>query len=256
MLQKLSDNIWDLKEGVVTAIFPRRCPVCDDIVESIKIRNGKLIIGQLIHDNCKKKIRYVRGATCMKCGKPLGQADSSKEFCYDCNRVRHVYDRGFAVFDYRSISGSVYKFKYMGRQEYARFYGRAVYERYGKAIRGLGIDAIIPVPMYKGKQLTRGYNQADVLAKMIGRELGIPVYTDAVVRNKNTLPMKELDARGRRNNLKKAFNITRNDVKFKCILIIDDIYTTGSTIDEIAHEFRIAGVDRIYFLTLAIGQTT
>jgi predicted amidophosphoribosyltransferase len=48
----------------------------------------------------------------------------------------------------------------------------------------------------------------------------------------------------------------KNDVKFKCVLIIDDIYTTGSTIDEIAHEFRMAGVDRIYFLTLAIGQTT
>ena len=68
--------------------------------------------------------------------------------------------------------------------------------------------------------------------------------------------MKQLDVRGRRNNLKKAFNITRNDVKFKCILIIDDIYTTGSTIDEIAHEFRVAGVKKIYFLSLAIGQTT
>ena len=68
--------------------------------------------------------------------------------------------------------------------------------------------------------------------------------------------MKELDARGRRNNLKKAFNITRNDVKFKCILIIDDIYTTGSTIDEIAHEFLMAGVEKVYFLTLSIGQTT
>ncbi|MCR4756233.1 MAG: ComF family protein, partial [Butyrivibrio sp.] len=65
-----------------------------------------------------------------------------------------------------------------------------------------------------------------------------------------------LDALGRRNNLKKAFIIAKNDVKFKCVLIIDDIYTTGSTIDEIAHEFQMAGVDQVYFLTLAIGQTT
>ena len=68
--------------------------------------------------------------------------------------------------------------------------------------------------------------------------------------------MKELDKRGRRNNLKRAFNITRNDVKFKSILIVDDIYTTGSTIDAIAQEFQRTGVERIYFLTLAIGQTT
>jgi len=82
------------------------------------------------------------------------------------------------------------------------------------------------------------------------------MYDDVIVRTRATRPMKELDLRGRRNNLKKAFNIIRNDVKFKCILIIDDIYTTGSTIDEIAHEFQMAGVKEIYFLTLAIGQTT
>jgi predicted amidophosphoribosyltransferase len=75
-------------------------------------------------------------------------------------------------------------------------------------------------------------------------------------RVKDTVPMKELDALRRRNNLKKAFIIPQNEVKYKCVLIIDDIYTTGSTIDEIAHEFRVAGVQRIYFLTLAIGQTT
>jgi predicted amidophosphoribosyltransferase len=75
-------------------------------------------------------------------------------------------------------------------------------------------------------------------------------------RIKNTVPMKELDAVRRRNNLKKAFIMPKNAVKYKCVLIIDDIYTTGSTIDEIAHEFRMAGVDRVYALTLAIGQTT
>ena len=79
---------------------------------------------------------------------------------------------------------------------------------------------------------------------------------DLIQRSRNTLPMKNLDVRGRRNNLKKAFNIQRNDVKFKCILIIDDIYTTGSTIDEIARLLRLAGAEKVYFLTLAIGQTT
>ena len=97
---------------------------------------------------------------------------------------------------------------------------------------------------------------AEVFAKKLSKELEIPMYPDVIVRNRSTLPMKQLDVRGRRNNLKKAFNIARNDVKFKCILIIDDIYTTGSTIDEIAHEFRMAGVQKIYCLTLAIGQTT
>ena len=110
--------------------------------------------------------------------------------------------------------------------------------------------------MYEDKEIKRGYNQADVLAKALSHELGIPCYSDVIKRVRDTQPMKELDVRGRRNNLKKAFNIAQNDVKFKCTLIIDDIYTTGSTIDEIAHEFRIAGVRKVYCLTLAIGQTT
>ena len=256
MFKSFSDSFLDLGDGVLGSIYPRHCPICDKLLPVVEIKNGKLRSGRLIHEACAQKIRYVRGATCMKCGKLLASSESEQEYCGDCRRIRHVFDRGFSVFDYRSISGSIYKFKYMGRQEYASFYGKAVQRHLGKELLSLGIDAIIPVPMYRAKEIKRGYNQADVFANMVGRECGIPVYKNVIKRNKNTLPMKKLDARGRRNNLKKAFNIAQNDVKFKCILIIDDIYTTGSTIDEIAHEFRIAGVSRIYFLTLAIGQTT
>jgi ComF family protein len=129
-------------------------------------------------------------------------------------------------------------------------------KRLSKQIKKLGIEAIIPVPMYDKKKKHRGYNQAEVYAKKLARELRIEYRDDIIVRARPTLPMKKLDARGRRINLKKAFNIVRNDVKFNCILIIDDIYTTGSTIDEIAHEFQMAGVENVYSLTLAIGQTT
>ena len=256
MLQNISDSFAGIRDGVLDVIYPRHCPICDGLLPVLEINDGRIRTGRMLHKSCARKIRYVTGASCMKCGKPLPSSEKEREYCTDCRRVRHVFDRGYSVFDYRSISGSIYKFKYMGRQEYARFYGAAVKRHLGKELQKLGIDAIIPVPMYKAKEIKRGYNQADIFAEMVGRELEIPVYKNVIKRNKNTLPMKKLDVRGRRNNLKKAFNIARNDVKFKCILIIDDIYTTGSTIDEIAHEFRTAGVSRIYFLTLAIGQTT
>ncbi|WP_185752380.1 ComF family protein [Butyrivibrio sp. AE2032] len=126
----------------------------------------------------------------------------------------------------------------------------------GKRLKRLGIEVIVPVPMYKDKERKRGYNQAEVYAKAVSKALDIPMDNGLIKRVRNTAPMKELDAVRRRNNLKKAFIMPQNDVKFKCVLIIDDIYTTGSTIDEIAHEFQMAGVEKIYFLTLAIGQTT
>lgn len=170
--------------------------------------------------------------------------------------TKHVFTRGFSVFEYRSIAPSVYRFKYRGRQEYAQFYAKETAKRLGKQLKALGIEAVIPVPMYEAKKNKRGYNQAEVFAREISKNLGIKEYEKIIKRISNTRPMKELSARDRRNNLKKAFIIGQNDVKFKCILIIDDIYTTGSTIDEIAHEFRMKGVRDIYFLTLSIGQTT
>ena len=123
-------------------------------------------------------------------------------------------------------------------------------------LRNLHPDALVPVPMYAAKQRKRGYNQAEVLARAIGRRLEIPVEARVISRIRNTVPMKQLSEAERRNNLKRAFNIARNDVKLLTIIVVDDIYTTGSTIDEISREFRRAGVKRIYFLSLAIGQTS
>ena len=76
---------------------------------------------------------------------------------------------------------------------------------------------------------------------------------DLAVRVKHTRPQKELDAAGRQNNLKKAFKITGNDVKLKTILLIDDIYTTGSTMDALSQELLAAGAAKVYFITIACG---
>ena len=242
-------------ERVLDFFYPKRCPVCDGVLPAFELKEGRIKRGPLIHRQCHKKIKYIRGATCLKCGKMLSH-DTEAEYCEDCSRIKHVFTRGYAVFAYRSISGSIYRFKYLGRQEYATFYAKATKRLLGDKLKRLGIDAVVPVPMYRSKEIKRGYNQAAVYARALCSEMELPYYPDVIERVKNTVPMKELDLRRRRNNLKKAFNIAQNDVEFRCVLIIDDIYTTGSTIDEIAHEFLMAGVERVYFLTLSIGQTT
>lgn len=255
-MQTVTKEIKDVFFVVKEIVYPRRCPVCDGILNTFELKDRRIKRGRLIHDDCIKKIKYVKAPTCIKCGKGLKGEDADKEFCDDCAKMKHSYDRGFSLFQYRSVSGSIYRFKYMGRQEYADFYARATKKVLGKKLSALGIDLIVPVPMYRRKAAERGYNQAEVYARKVSEMLDIPMCADLVQRSRNTLPMKNLDVRGRRNNLKKAFNIQRNDVKFKCILIIDDIYTTGSTIDEIARLLRLAGAKKVYFLTLAIGQTT
>ena len=147
-------------ETAAGIIYPRRCPVCDDIV---------VPRGQLICEECSTQVSFVSGAACMKCGKPL--RDSGQEYCSDCMRVAHVYDRGYALFQYRSISGSVYRFKYAGRREYADYYAAEIVRKFGSVLRNLHPDALVPVPMYAAKQRKRGYNQAEVLAYKVDEAL-------------------------------------------------------------------------------------
>ena len=83
---------------------------------------------------------------------------------------------------------------------------------------------------------------------------GIPNYPNLVKRVKKTVPQKELDIQERQNNLKKAFNISADVVKLNKTILVDDIYTTGSTLDAVALELKRHGVQAVYFIALCIGE--
>ena len=229
-------------EKVKNLLFPPRCAICDDVI----------LPNQLLCKECAGKIHPIGGETCRKCGKSL--RDSFGLYCYDCSRKIHYYDRGFAVFEYGDIKLSLYRFKYAGRAEYARFYAHTANRLLGDVLGEIKPDALIPVPIHKSRQRDRGYNQAEVFAKELSVLTNIPVISNYIIRHKATIPLKKLDEEGRRNNLKKAFIIGPNGVKLDTIVIIDDIYTTGATIDEISRLCREVGVRKIYFLTVAVGK--
>ena len=224
-------------------LYPRRCPVCDRAVKPF---------GSLVCETCKSEPVYIKEPCCMKCGKELENEES--EYCSDCMRCRHLFDRGRAVFAYKSMSDSIYRFKYKGRREYASYYAECMAVKLGEWIMRCRPDALVPVPIHASKRHVRGYNQAEVLAKELGNILHIPVETGLIKRVRKTSPMKDLSVSERQNNLKRAFKICRNDVKLSTIIIIDDIYTTGSTVDAMSYELRRVGFEHIYFVALAIGK--
>ena len=250
-VRRVSNKIFGIKPenltktGIVTTVLqlllPRRCPACDGIVQPI---------GEKLCTQCLGKLKLLTPPWCMKCGKKI---TGQKEYCLDCVRKEHEYIRGRALYEYESAALSIYRFKYGGRQEYASFYGEQVAEYLGDFVRSIRPDALIPIPLHKKRKRTRGYNQAELLAQAIGDGLGVPVYNDFLVRVKNTVPLKYENPEERQNNLKKAFNIRQNDVKLEKVILIDDIYTTGSTIDEAARTLKTAGVKEIYFIALACG---
>lgn len=224
-------------------LFPARCPVCDRPVRPF---------GAKICAGCTTKVRYNPPPYCMKCGKHLD--DETEEYCLDCKKKKHHFDRGFSLFEYKSVSDSLYRFKYAGRREYASYYGDCLALAYGNMLKELGVQAIIPVPIHTSRRRRRGYNQAQEIAVHLGKQIGIPVESRLIKRCKKTLPLKDLTPLERQNNLKKGFKICRNDVKLNTIVILDDIYTTGSTVDELSTILRENGVVRIYVLTLSIGK--
>lgn len=112
----------------------------------------------------------------------------------------------------------------------------------------------MPVPVHASRRRSRGYNQAELVASEMSRLTGITMYDKLVKRVRKTVPQKELSIQERQNNLKKAFNITSNDVKLKKTILVDDIYTTGSTLDAVAMELKRHGVKSVYFIALCIGD--
>ncbi len=124
----------------------------------------------------------------------------------------------------------------------------------GDTVKQWKIEEIIPVPLHRSRQRIRGYNQAQILAEELGKRLDLPVNKDAVKRIQKTRPQKELGIRDRIRNLKGAFGVTKSWIPKKCVLVIDDIYTTGNTIHRVAKVLKNAGAQKVYFLTISIGQ--
>ncbi len=232
-----------LKEKILDLLFPRRCAVCDGIA-------GRL--GSAVCPVCRDKIIYIKEPCCMKCGKQLKKEE--KEYCGDCEKKKHFYIQGTALYDYGSMADSVFRFKYAGRMEYALFYGKELYEKRAAWLQMLQPDVLVPVPVHPARKRKRGYNQAELIARELSKWSGIPVNTKLIRRVKRTSPLKEQSYQERQNNLKRAFKMNQNDVKLNTIVIIDDIYTTGSTIDEMARVLRASGINKVYFMALTIGR--
>ena len=137
---------------------------------------------------------------------------------------------------------------------YAEIFGKELVDEFEFQIRRWGIQAIIPIPLHRSKMRKRGYNQAELLAKQLSECMGIPMEKDVLYRIKKTRPLKEMNGEQRHRNLKGAFAVSKSWNPRQNILLIDDIYTTGSTIERAAGILKKAGVKNVYFLTLSIGQ--
>jgi ComF family protein len=238
-----------LLELLLDIIFPRRCPICSEIAKPR---------GELICKECRSKLYPIVEPKCFKCGKPIEEEE--KELCFDCERKRHHYNKGFGLWIYKGdIKKSLADFKNHNKREYAKFYVEELFTKYGDELRNINPDALVPVPVHRYKKTKRGYNQADVLARELGNKLDIPVLSDLLLRDKYTLPQKNLNDKERLKNLNKAFSLSlevksKFSKELKKILVVDDIYTTGSTIEACTNVLLQNGIKEVYFICVCMGK--
>jgi ComF family protein len=232
----------DTGREVLQILYPAHCPICHGIAP----------YHEAICPECRKKLPYIRGKRCRLCGKPV---EDSEIYCDDCQKIRHFYQEGMGIFLYDDVMRETMSYlKYKHRKEYGRILGELVYEAAREKIRIWNPQAIIPVPMHKSKMETRGYNQAEEIARPIAERFGVPLCTDLLFRREKTAAMKDLSAVERRDNMRHAFAVSDKNAVPKRILLVDDIYTTGATIDACAEALRAAGAGQITFLTVCIGM--
>lgn len=230
------------KETILNILFPRRCPVCGEITKPA---------GSLICPSCFQKLSFVKAPICKKCGKEI--ISEIQEYCDDCMTHRHTFEHGVALINYdETARKSMVQIKYKNKREYLDFYGRAMALRYEKTIERMQVDAIVPIPVHRSRRRRRGFNQAEVLAEIMAGHLKIPVKPEMLVRSKRTLPQKELSAAERLKNLSGAFLSGEIPEGVKSVLLVDDIYTTGSTIEACSRVLRNAGIGRIYFAVICM----
>lgn len=231
-------DIWD---PLLSLLYPPRCFVCRTLGHA----SG-------FCDACADAVTPVPEPRCDRCGHPFGGGAS----CYNCRLRQPAFVRGRAWGGYEGVlRDAIHRFKYHDRPALAGPLGgrlAAFARTQSSALNGLHFDALVPVPMHPARRRLRGYNQSERLAGAVGHELGLPVQPRWLRRVRATHPQVGLAGDARMANLHGAF-IASDAVRGQTILLIDDVTTTGATLNECAAALKATDAKAVYTLTLAAG---
>ena len=203
---------------------------------------------------CWREIEFLGGPVCQKCGAPFEVDPGGETICGACHMKPHDFDIARSVMRYSEASKPlVLRFKHSDRLDHAPAFGRWL-ERSGRPLLS-ETDLIVPVPLHRWRLWLRRYNQAAVLAEKLSRVSGRP-WDSLVLERKRPTPSQGAmpSAKARRRNVLGAFRVPAKagaKVKGKTVLLVDDVFTTGATLDACARALKRAGAARIHALTLA-----
>jgi len=178
-----------------------------------------------------ERLNFIQTPFCEGCGSEL---DGVLNVCSKCiNSDARIWTRAVSIFHMKGLSGElVHRFKYNGCIELGRPLGEIAAKTF--LTHNIKVDAIVPIPLHWRRLFCRGYNQSEIIAKQLSKELKIPV-EKILMRNRHTKQQAKLEKNERKKNLIDAFSIIKGaNYEKRSILLVDDVMTTGATLTEAA----------------------
>ena len=225
-------------EKLLNLIFPPKCGFCGEITG-----NNHFICEKCHHLSTQKYINR-----CEFCGKI-----SYSGICSECKNKRIYYDKLIFCSEYtEEFRQKIHLYKFSDKKYYYHFFTELIYER----VKNEDFDLILPVPISRERYKERGYNQSGIISKKLAKMLEKPYSFDILIKIKNNERQSMQNFKDRLKSTKDVFKIADNiNVDKKKILLIDDIFATGSTVNECCRILRNAGVENIKVAVICISHT-
>jgi len=236
----------DLFARILDFILPASCSYCRSPLKDSGIPHFCY--------SCWSDFSPLQGPVCPSCGMPFGSpealTDSPEHECLNCRREPPHYDQALAAGLFEGpLREAIHVYKYRPLRSLGTHLSRWMAERVRLTVP---LDMAMPVPLHKKRLRQRGFNQALLLAHGVSGRFMVPLNYDNLVRSRFTRPQVELSGRERAENVRGAFDLVRPEqISEKRILLIDDVFTTGATMNECAKVLKEAGARSVTVLTLA-----
>lgn len=222
----------------IDLFFPRICFGCD-----IRLHAEE----KILCSNCESTLNFLIDV-CEICGSP-----ENPSACPVCNSNEFVFDKARSVFPFSAtVQNLIHELKYNEMKRITKYLGEHVSKYLHNFQPFENIDIIVPVPLHKVKKRARGFNQSELLSKEISIHMNWLHIPNLVLRNRFTDTQTKLDRKQRQENVSGAFILnSKINIQNKNILIVDDVFTTGSTVNSICELLKKNHADRIFVLTIA-----
>lgn len=224
--------------------LPSQCHCCGTFLEEDE---------QGFCPDCLSKIRWIEPPFCIRCGVPFLSPEVGDHHCGACLTGRKYFTMARAVGCYEGpFREAIHRWKYEERNSLTSFLGGKLVEGFWRYWNSNALDLLIPVPLHPIRLRERGFNQALLLVKELSRCTRIPYNTRLLRKKRPTTPQVHLSGREREGEVRGSFHISRTEeVQGRSILLVDDVYTTGATVNECSKILLRAGAKRVDVLTLA-----